>query len=222
MRKNWKIAVVLILVVHCWNSFVYGSEKEEVLFPDREYVKKVSELFFKKIDLTLPEVAKVDFFARSQAYPSAYLALSPIVAKNPYFKALLEQFVTTNPSGIEAFKEYKGSIILDNYAQYFDKLNVSPFTFYLLIIHTLITDFQDNRLSGEVSFRLWNVALALTESAYTGKDKKVAENAALLRVASRLTFFKAAKKWQKKALNGLKKIKPETITDKDIRFVFGW
>jgi len=208
--KRSIIIPIMIGVVFVFSLFLSaGKEDKEVLFPKREYLKKMSQVFFKKVDLSLPLVEKVDFFARSEAYPSAYLALSPYLVKHAYVSALFSSFEVENYALLDVFKSYREEITMDNYPVYFSKLTVGKYKFYLLILYTLTRDFQENRLSGEIAFQFWNVLLRLTESALKEKENH-ADNAALLAVSARLIFFKDCKKWQKKAQKLLHSHKQKT------------
>ncbi len=213
-----KIIIVLFALLICQPGLAAKKEKE-VLFPRREFIKKYSRRFFKKVNLTQPLVAKVDFFARSNAYLSAYLAFAPFLDKHPYLKKILPHFEAVNKIEIEQFDHYKKEIGILNFMNYQEKLKAGKLTFYLSVLYTLVNDYHGNELSGDMAFRMWNILLNLTESAY--KDKhKTAENAALLTVSSYFIFFKKHKKWLKRAKKILKKLTPAHITGKNARLVF--
>jgi hypothetical protein len=152
---------------------IYGlsRKKSEVLFPGREYVKKHSEVFFKKVDTKHPVIAKVDFFTGSEAYPSAYLYLTIYVIKNNYLKEMLPLFGKENPLYIEQFNQYKQRLKLENYLNARKELNVTHLKFYLLVLYTLFNDYQNNKLSGNNAFNLWNIMLAITENTYKNRNK---------------------------------------------------
>jgi hypothetical protein len=216
IRQIITLMLVLLLAAQCLPAA--KKKKKEVLFPKREYVKRHSEVFFKSVSLTSPVVAKVEFFAKSQAYLSAYMAFSPYIAKHAYLKKLLPRFEKDNKEAIELFNGYKKQIKIENRAHYIAKLKITRLKLYLLLLYTLDKDYQGNALSGDDCFRYWNILLMLTKKAYKDKSKSTG-NAALLTVSSHLVFFKKHKKWQKKAKKILKKTKHTAAPDKDAQLV---
>ena len=88
----YQTLIIMILMGVVSQIYTYPRKKKEILFPGREYVKKHSEVFFKKVDTKHPVIAKVDFFTRSGAYLSAYLNLTIYVIKNNYLKEMLPLF----------------------------------------------------------------------------------------------------------------------------------
>ncbi|MCP5047518.1 MAG: hypothetical protein GY940_10125 [bacterium] len=215
IKKQVIITLIVLLVFH---AVVIGKKKKEILFPRREYIKKQSRLFFKQMNMNHPLVEKVDFFARSKAYLSAYLAFSPFLVKHPFLKKILPWFEGEHKPLIEKFSQYKRDISIGNYPGYLELLKITKLQLYLLSLHMLVNDYQTNMLSGDSAFKLWNIMLKLSKSTYKDKNKTV-ENAALLKLSSHFIFFKKYKKWQKKAAKILKKINLSSITDKTIRTV---
>lgn len=210
------VAIMLIATVHTGASA--ARKKKQILFPQREYVKRQSRLFFKEVSLTQPIISKVDFFARSEAYPSAYLQLSVYLSKHRYSRTLLPRFAKDRGPLIGAFANLKKEMKLEQFAETQEKLKIGKVTFYLLILHTLVNDHNLNRLSGEDAFKLWNVVLHMTKQSYKGKNKTV-EDAAILTASARLIFFKKYKKWLKKAGKILKKVDLNGIDDRDVLLV---
>ena len=211
----YQTLVIMILLAAASQTYTCPREEKEALFPGREYVKKQSEVFFKKVDTKHPSITKVDFFTRSEAYLSAYLNLTIYVTKNSYLKEILPLFEKENRLYIEKFNKYKEKVKLENYFYTGKELKVTSLKFYLLVLYTLFNDYQNNELSGNNAFNLWNILLAITESTYKNRNK-TAENAAILEISSHFVFFKKHKKWQKKARKMLKKIDMESISDKDV------
>jgi hypothetical protein len=204
MKKHIIISVLVLLMVgQIWAE---AKKKQEILFPKREYIKKQSILFFKQVNLGQPLISKVEFFARSNAYLSAYMAFSPIIAKSNYFKKILTPFAENNRDLIEKFAELKKKLAIESYAYDLKNLGCGKVTFFLLILHTLVEDNIANKLSGDMAFRLWNIILRLTQTTYKEKEKSI-QNAALLTLSSHLIFFKKSNKWLKKAKKILKKQK---------------
>lgn len=216
MRKAVVLFIMLALAAPAgaWAS----GKKKEILFPKREYVKRHSRLFFKEVSLTLPIISKVDFFARSEAYPSAYLQLSNYLSKHSFAKTLLPRFAENRASLIESFDTIKKELKLEQFTEMREKLKTGKVTFYLLVLHTLVNDHALNRLSGETAFKLWNVVLHMTQQSYKGK-KKTVEDAAILTASARLIFFKKYKKWLKKAGKILKKADQKEIDDRDVLLI---
>jgi hypothetical protein len=196
--------VYAIFVLFIWGSFslhifAYSRKKSEVLFPEREYVKKHSLVFFKKVNIEHPAIPRVAFFTRSDAYLSAYLYLTTYITKNAFFKEMLPSFQQENLQYIEAFNRNKQKLKIENYLDIQKELKMNNLKFYLSILYTLFTDHQKNKLSGNDAFKLWNILLAITESAYKGKPK-TGENAEVLKISAHFVFFKKYKKWQKKGV----------------------
>lgn len=220
--KNYKaIAAVLCLVVLS-TVFPAAAQKDKmVLFPEREYVKKHSELFFKKVNLGFPPLSRVEFFVKSETYPSAYINLSETITKNRYLEKILPWFGEQNYSLIETFNEkFKETLTIETYPQTLKQLNISNVKFLLLLVHTIYDDYHKSRLSGDNAFKLWNILLNSTETAYKEKDNPV-ERAAVLRLSSHFVFFKKAEKWKKKAQKLLKKIPLSSINDPDALLILG-
>jgi hypothetical protein len=215
----YQTLIIIILISLLVQLYGLSRKKSEVLFPGREYVKKQSEVFFKKVDTKHPSITKVDFFTRSEAYLSAYLNLTIYVIKNNYLKEKLLLFEKENLPYIEKFNQYKQKLKIENYLGVRDELKVTHLKFYLLVLYTLFNDYQNNKLSGNNAFILWNILLAITESTYKSRNK-TAENAAILEISSHFVFFKKHKKWQKKAKKMLRKIDLKSAADKDVQAVF--
>ena len=211
MKKRLVIIILILLQVQI---YTYSRKKSQVLFPEREYVKKHSQLFFKKVDTKHPVISKVDFFTRSRAYPSAYLYLTIYVTKNNYVKEMIPLFEKDNRLYIEKFNQHIQKLKIENYPGIREELKVNQLKFYLSVLYTLFSEYQNNKLSGNNAFKLWNILLAIIESAYKNRNKTV-ENAAILEFSSHFIFFKKHKKWQKKAGKILKEVDMASITNKD-------
>jgi hypothetical protein len=220
MKKYKSIAAVLGLVML---SFIpIGAQKDKmVLFPEREYVKRHSEIFFKKVNLGFPPLSRVEFFVKSETYPSAYINLSETISKNEYLQKILPRFAEQNYSLIEIFNnQFKGNLTIETYPQTLKKLNISEVKFHLLIVHTIYNDYHKSRLSGDNAFKLWNILLKSTETAYKAKGNPV-EKAAILSLSSHFVFFNKTEKWKKKARKLLKKIPLSSINDPDALLILG-
>lgn len=220
MRKVFVFLMMLaVMLTHAAPTGASAAKKKkQILFPKREYVKRHSRLFFKEVSLTLPVISKVDFFARSEAYPSAYLQLSVYLSKHSYSKTLLPQFAKDHAPLIEAFGSLKKEMKPEQFTEMQEKLKIGKVTFYLLVLHTLVNDHTLNRLSGGDAFKLWNVVLYMTQQSYKGK-KKTVEDAAILTASARLIFFKKYKKWLKRAAKILKKVDLNGIDNKDVLLI---
>jgi hypothetical protein len=215
-----KYTIIFILVLMLLGQMVTeAKKKQEILFPKREYVKKQSLLFFKQVNLNHPFISKVEFFARSNAYLSAYIAFSPFVAKSIYFKKILPPFVQKNKTLIDKFEQLKKKLTIETHTYDMKNFQAGKLTYYLLILHTLVQDNSENKLSGDMAFRLWNILLRLTKVTFKEKENSI-ENAALLSVASHLNFFKKSKKWLKKAKKILKKQKPGNTVPQEMLSIF--
>ncbi|MCP4213593.1 MAG: hypothetical protein GY765_03005 [bacterium] len=190
-----------------------------MLFPEREHMKQYSAIFFKNVNLATHDMTKIEFFVRSQAYPSAYIYLSRNLSKDIYFKALLETFQSKNPALLKTFNEtYKEKARIDDFRDLRSKLKTNKPAFYLLMIYTIREEYVQNKLSGQKAFRYWNVLFSLTERTYKEKAKSL-ENAALLKLASHFTFFKKHQKWLKKSRRIRKKLPIKTSKDATISMV---
>jgi len=266
MGKRLAGVMVLVLALGSCQTLWSRKEKNDVLFPRREYVRITSEAFFKHVNMSHPLIAKVDFFARSNAYLSAYLELALFLEKHPHINKILPAFAALNKdisAYIERFTELKQDISETNYRGYVlrlknlngnlngalngdrpikingdginggingdrplkngaelkgDELKGDELKFYLTVLYTLVDDYRGNRLSGDFSFRMWNILLSLIETAYSAKEKTV-ENAAILTAASQFIFFKNHKKWKKRALKILKKL-PVASGSPESRLIF--
>lgn len=222
IMKNYKsIAAVLCLVV-LGSVFPAAAQKDKmVLFPEREYVKKHSEIFFKKVNLGFPLLSRVEFFVKSETYPSAYINLSETISKIEYLQKILPRFGEQNYSLIESFNDqFKETLTIETYPQTLKKLNISEVKFHLLLVHTIYDDYKKSRLSGDNAFKLWNILLKSTETAYKEKGNPV-EKAAILSLSSHFVFFNKAEKWKKKAQKLLKKIPLSSINDPDASLILG-
>ena len=217
MRQQRLWAVILLLASFFSLSLLLeaGMKDDEVLFPRREYVKRQSELFFKQVSLNQPLVEKVAFFANSNAYLSAYMAFSPYLEKQAFFKKLFSEFEMKKKERIKQFKESQKSLTIENYPQFLKKMGCGKTTLALTILYSLVVEYRGNSLSGDTAFRLWNVFLKLTEAAFEEKEKLL-DNAALLTMASHLVFFKKVKKWQKQSQKILKKLAPQSMEEEKL------
>lgn len=219
MRKKPAIQsiIVLLVVIGLTLPVLAGAQKKkkEILFPKREYVRRHSEIFFKAVSMNSPVVEKVVFFAKSEAYLSAYMAFSPYLIKHPWFRKLIPVFEAQNKELIQQFREHSKKINIENYGTYPGKLNADNLKIYLLVMHAIIRDYHENTLSGDAAFRYWNILFHLTQKAYKDKSKTPV-NAAILTASSHLVFFKKHKKWQKKAGKILKKARKTKPLPQDI------
>jgi hypothetical protein len=211
MKKNhngWMIRILAISLCLPMTLSILAApkKKKEILFPQREYVKEQSRDFFKNVDLEHPSLAKVEFFTRSETYLSAYLNLTVFLVKNKPLQEILIAFEKNHHLAVDAFNKSLQKLEIENYPQIQKELQMPDLTFYHSLICALSRDYQNNRLSGNEAFRLWNILLQITENIFK-KGKKTAEHAAILEMSSHFSFFKKHKKWQKKAAKILKKIK---------------
>jgi hypothetical protein len=220
MKKYKSIAAVLGLIM--LGAAPIGAQKGKmVLFPEREYVRKHSEIFFKKVNLGFPPLSRVEFFVKSETYPSAYINLSEAITKNEYLQKILPRFGEQNYSLIESFNgQFKEALTIETYPQTLKKLNISEVKFHLLLVHTIYNDYHKSRLSGDNAFKLWNILLKLTETVYKEKGNPV-ERAAILSLSSHFAFFNKAEKWKKKARKLLKKIPLSSINNPDAVLILG-
>lgn len=220
IMKNQKvITIVLCLLLLGIYTAEAAKKKKMVLFPEREYIKKHSVPFFKKVNLTFPPISRVDFYVKSGTYRSAYINLTETVTKNEYLKTILPRFGENNRSLIDTFNEkYKKDLEIESYPQVLEALKISKVKFHLLLIHTLINDYNGSSLSGKNAFKLWNIFLKITEKTYKKKGN-TAEKGAVLGLSSHFVFFKKAKKWEKKARKIIKKIPPDSIDDPDVLLI---
>jgi len=216
-RKAITIALCLFLVgIHAYGA---AKKKKTVLFPEREYINKHSVLFFKKVNLSFPPISRVDFYVKSGTYRSAYINLTETVTKNQYLKEILPRFGEDNRSLIETFDEkYKKNLEIETYPQVLQQLKITHVKFHLLLVYTIINDYNTSSLSGKNAFKLWNILLKTTEKAYKEKGK-TADRAAILSLSSHFVFFKKAKKWEKKARKIMKKIPPGPIDNPDVLLI---
>jgi hypothetical protein len=210
----WSVLVALMFQIYLQAA---PRKQKEVLFPDREHVRAISKVFFKKVNLTLPAIEKVEFFTRTETYYSAYIHLTVFILKSRYYKGLLPRFAKNNVALIEKFNKFKHDLRVDNYDVFQEQLRVSNLTFYLLCLHALAKDYTTNKLSGNNAFKLWNLILYFTEKAQKVR-KKNAGVAALLTVSSNMIFFKKYKKWEKMAAKILKRISLEDAGE-DVKLI---
>lgn len=219
MKNRKAITIGLCLFLLGIHGAEAATKKKMVLFPEREYIKKHSGPFFKKVNLTFPPISRVAFYVKSGTYRSAYINLTEAVTKNEYLKEILPRFGEDNRSLIETFNEkYKKDLRIETYPQVFEQLKIGNVKFHLLLIHTLINDYNTSSLSGKNAFKLWNILLKTTDKAYKEKGKN-AEKAAILGLSSHFVFFKKAKKWEKKARKIMKKIPPDSIDNRDVLLI---
>jgi len=213
-----KVLFIFIMIVVLSAGYTYSEIQKKTLFPQREYVKKQSEKFFKKVDLKHPLIPKVNFFASSEAYPSAYLNLTVYLLKNNYLKDLLKVLADEGIIPYTKFNDIGMDLKIENHSDYQRKMGVNDLRFYLTVMFILHRDYQQNQLSGDRAFKLWNILSAIIEDSYKHGKKNV-ENGAILEISSHLVFFKKHKKWQRKAKKILKKTSPDTIEDNDIKLI---
>jgi hypothetical protein len=220
MKRTMQIIILSVIVSVSVFHVLHAlpAVKSAGLFPRKDYVDKHSKVFFKKVNLTQPLIAKVEFFVRTETYLSAYIDLAVFIVKNDYFSALVPVIEKEFPSFIEQFASYKKELQVENYTEYMKKQGMSKFGFYLSAIYTLSVDYNNNMLSGDDAFRLWNILSDIIDTTYK-EDGKTLEDAAVLKVASHFIFFKNYNKWEKKAAKILKKIDLKTVSGKEILFV---
>lgn len=219
MKKRKLIIFISVLLLGAISGVHAHNQKKTVLFPEREYIRKHSEVFFKKMNLKFPLISRVNFFVRSSAYRSAYINLSETITKNHFLKEILPRFRENNQSLIDTFNEkYKKDLAIESYGQQLQELNITKVKFHLLVVFTICNDYLNSKLSGTNAFKLWNILLKMTETAYKEKGNTT-ERAAVLSLSSHFVFFKKAKKWQKKARKILKKIPVNSIDDADVLLI---
>lgn len=212
MKIKKVLTGVTVLVIVLSQMVLGAPRKKEILFPKREYVNRVSKVFFKKVNIEQPLISKSIFFARSQAYRSAYIHLTHFIIKNNYYMGLLPRIKQAVEKHTESFDELKDTISIEHCLTFHEKMKITRLTFYFLVLHTLVDDYNNNRLSGTRAFRSWNILLNLTLDAY--KKRKTLEDAAILEISSHFIFFKKYKKWQKRSKKIIKKHKKKHPNDK--------
>ena len=217
-RLNARFLILLLVMTAVLPMAANPDKRSEELFPEREYIKRQSEAFFKKVDTQHPVISRVEFFTSSEAYLTAYMNLTVYISKNNYLEEILPLFAEDNYALLETFSETLEKLKIGNYKVIQNELNMGSLKFYLAVLYALDNEYQRNRLSGGRAFTLWNILLAITENAYRQKENP-AQNGAILEVSSHLVFFKQHKKWRKKAKKLAKKTDPDAANDKDIALI---
>lgn len=221
IKGRWILICMVLLSMAVSLAGDWPGDKKKVLFPEREHMKKHSEIFFKEVNLTFPPISKVAFFVRTGTYNSAYINLTYFISKADFIKPIYPNFLEKNRELVETFNQtHKAKLTVRNYLEIQKKLNLekAPVKFYLLLLTTLLEDYQGNRLSGKNAFKTWYILLKLTESAYKQKEKTI-ERAAILKLSSRMVFFRRAEKWKKKSAKILKKLPPGTTKTPDQQLI---
>ncbi len=213
MKRKIILVTALMLLSLSLASLAYGQKlKKMILFPDREYIKKHSDLFFKKVNLSFPPISRVEFFVRTATYPSAYIYLTRHITAMPVFKEITGPFTEKNRETMDRFAETtKKNIRLEGYQALTKELKVSKAQLYLLAMSVLFEEYPGNRLSGNRAFKMWNIMQLLTEDVYKNKKVPPRDRLVILALSSRLVFFKKALKWEKKSKKLLKKLPPGTV-----------
>lgn len=222
MKLNKKtIPLLLVSMVCLLFSGIFSAERKETLFPEQDYVTHYSKSFFKKVNLSQPLISNAEFFVRTETYLSAYIYLAIFVVKNDYYGKLIPQIEANHESLIKQLGELKKEIRIENYPSYIVKLNTGKLSFFLSLIALMVRDYNNNALSGEDAFRVWNILFDMITQVYKGKTKDP-EDAALLEAATHFIFFKDYVKWDKKASKIMKKIDKTTLTNADVLFILNY
>jgi len=68
--------VIVFLLLVLMAGYTWSVESRDSLFPKRDEMARQSRVFFKQVNLTFPPIGNVEFFVRSEAFPTAYLNLT--------------------------------------------------------------------------------------------------------------------------------------------------
>lgn len=209
MKRKFAFFVLIVFALTTYS---------QVLLREREKIEKQSKLFFKKIDLKIPDFRKVDYYVKNGKYLPAYLSLSEYISKSPVLEEILSHFKEKNSLLIEKFNKYKNSLKIDNYLEVIKKLDINRLKFLLLVLCSLYDDYGNNILFANDAFHQWNIILSVTETVYKTKNTPE-ESTAILYISSQFKFFKKFRKWQKRVEKNLVKINLDVTVSEEVRFV---
>ncbi len=185
---------------------------DPVLFPEREVVNKQSELFFFEISTGMPQLKNIPFFIKSKNYFSAYINLSRVLSKTPYFIKIFSDFENRHLELLERFNAIKQNISLSNYKSIQKESNFNDLEFYSIVLYKLFNEYIENNLSGNIAYNYWNIVLDISHKLH--KPKLDWENYALLQITSNMFFLKKKEYYKSKSKQIKKKIKekrPENL-----------
>ncbi len=218
MRKillpNWILILSLLsilLLQYC------AKEENYILFPKREVINKQSEFFFDNVLIGLPQLKTIPFFVKSKNYFSAYIKLSRVLSKTPFFINVITSFEGTNIELIENFNSLKQVVKKDNYIDLKKNIKYNDFNLYFLLLHKLFNDYKENKLSGNIAYNYWNIILDISNKTLTKPQNKWADYA-ILHVSSKIFFFKNKGKYKNKSKKIKKNIK-EKYTDEFLKYI---
>lgn len=218
MRKYLLPYRVLILSLISILLLQYCVKQENyILFPEREVINKQSEFFFDNVLIGLPQLKAIPFFVKSKNYFSAYIKLSRVLSKTPYFIDIVEIFERMNVELIENFNSLKQVVKKDNYIELKKNMKYNDFNLYFLLLHKLFNDYNENKLSGSIAYNYWNIILDISNKILNKPQNKW-EDFAILNVSSKIFFFKSKEKYKNKSVKIKKNIK-EKYTDEFLKYI---
>jgi len=210
MKKKLGIFLITIIILSS-----YCTKKEDIiLFPKRQSFDKRSELFFKNIEIGLPQLKPIPFFISSNNYYSAYIKLSRVLTKTEYFHNLFTKTDLSENESLLNIKEKLKKITFDKYIKD-DKKEIDSKTL-IFLLYKIFHDYNNNILSGKKAYNYWNIILYIAEKNLKLKSE-TQKRIVILLISSKLFFFKNSVKYKKTAFRLLKQNKAKNSNDTFIK-----
>jgi hypothetical protein len=181
-----------ILLLLLMTGFLKG---QDTLFPERQQTAVNARDFFKSLNLTAPELRGLQPLIEAGNYYSAYLNLTAVLVRNPYFSEWGAPGDQRRLTLVQRFLKARTTLKTPDLD---DWLTANRFTAPMLLellIHRLISQYDRNELDGPDAMWYWNLIPTLVSLK---KREKSCDNAVVMLVASHLTFFRDSPKWRRR------------------------
>ena len=185
MKRNLFLLGVFILLAL---SACTKTEQIE-LFPERQQINRISESFFNEILVGDPRLKTIPFYIRSHNYFSAYIKLSRVLSKIPYFIERFENFRYDFDSLIEKYTALREGLSIDGYMKQIGAAQLKRHQLFVLLCYDLYHQYSLNKLSGSTAFRQWNILMQMINDVLKAAETRW-ENHLILTIASELFFLK--------------------------------
>ncbi len=202
MRKLF----ILLLITNMISLFYCSKPDTLILFPKREKINRQSSLFFKQIILGLPQLKAISFSVKYKNYFSAYINLSRILTKTQFFIDCFAEFEDDYTQNIETFNKIADKVNFDNYSKMKEEIAFDDFEIFTIILYRLYDNYKNNKLSGNMSYRFWNIILKISKATLKKKNLEW-KDYAVLKLSSKLFFFKDKINYNKKSVKFKNQIK---------------
>ncbi len=206
--------LVSICLLFCLPLLLIGDKS---LFPERVRAEKKARDFFKKnLNRKLAYVKRVESKLNSGNYYTPFIMLSEFATKDKVLIKQLRSFGDDNYDLIEKFRDVRHSINSGNYRKFMKDRKLTPLRFHLLLLHTLLTGYEDNELTGTMASNFWDLVVRQTNNVWCKEGKKRGDMLGVLGLSSRFIFFKRHRKWSRRFSKYIEKLK---TGDSDLQYV---